>query len=144
VCLQSGDDLVAFHETNFTHFRSTDRKPAVSWGAQVAPCLRFRGGSLSFGYAGIHGRLEGAGGHYTIANLDKSASVSAKHVAEAVRYRSLDRNYWSWEMRKAESNRSRDLSGLSQKYPEIPLPRNTAKAACPSLISFPALDSNYE
>ena len=31
----------------------------------------------------------------TIADLDGSASVSAKHVAEAVQYRSLDRNYWS-------------------------------------------------
>ena len=31
----------------------------------------------------------------TIADLDESAGVSAKHVAEAVQYRSLDRNYWS-------------------------------------------------
>jgi magnesium chelatase family protein len=31
----------------------------------------------------------------TIADLDESAAVSAKHVAEAVQYRSLDRNYWS-------------------------------------------------
>ena len=31
----------------------------------------------------------------TIADLDESATVSAKHVAEAVQYRSLDRNYWS-------------------------------------------------
>ena len=31
----------------------------------------------------------------TIADLDGSAAVSAKHVAEAVQYRSLDRNYWS-------------------------------------------------
>ncbi len=31
----------------------------------------------------------------TIADLDESRSVSAKHVAEAVQYRSLDRNYWS-------------------------------------------------
>lgn len=31
----------------------------------------------------------------TIADLDHSAGVSAKHVAEAVQYRSLDRNYWS-------------------------------------------------
>jgi magnesium chelatase family protein len=31
----------------------------------------------------------------TIADLGESASVSAKHVAEAVQYRSLDRNYWS-------------------------------------------------
>ena len=31
----------------------------------------------------------------TIADLGSSDCVSAKHVAEAVQYRSLDRNYWS-------------------------------------------------
>ncbi len=31
----------------------------------------------------------------TIADLGGSASVTSKHVAEAVQYRSLDRNYWS-------------------------------------------------
>jgi magnesium chelatase family protein len=30
----------------------------------------------------------------TVADLDHSVSVSAKHLAEAVQYRSLDRNYW--------------------------------------------------
>jgi magnesium chelatase family protein len=31
----------------------------------------------------------------TVADLDHSPTVSAKHLAEAVQYRSLDRNYWS-------------------------------------------------
>ena len=30
----------------------------------------------------------------TVADLDKAERVSAKHLAEAVQYRSLDRNYW--------------------------------------------------
>lgn len=31
----------------------------------------------------------------TIADLDRAEKVSAKHLAEAVQYRSLDRTYWS-------------------------------------------------
>ena len=31
----------------------------------------------------------------TIADMDGKEQVTAKHLAEAVQYRSLDRNYWS-------------------------------------------------
>ncbi len=31
----------------------------------------------------------------TIADLDRAEGVSAKHVAESVQYRSLDRSYWT-------------------------------------------------
>jgi magnesium chelatase family protein len=31
----------------------------------------------------------------TIADLDHAGGVAAKHLAEAVQYRGLDRNYWS-------------------------------------------------
>ena len=31
----------------------------------------------------------------TIADLDSREQVLAKHLAEAVQYRSLDRSYWS-------------------------------------------------
>jgi magnesium chelatase family protein len=31
----------------------------------------------------------------TVADLDGAEHVSAKHLAEAVQFRNLDRNYWN-------------------------------------------------
>ena len=31
----------------------------------------------------------------TVADLDQAPNVAAKHLAEAVQFRNLDRNYWN-------------------------------------------------
>jgi magnesium chelatase family protein len=31
----------------------------------------------------------------TIADLDGAANIEAKHLSEAIQYRTLDRSYWS-------------------------------------------------
>ena len=71
------------------HF--SQRYPSPTWSG-LRQVKKIRGEKFGLS-ARAHDRILKVG--RTIADLDHAANISAKHLAEAIQYRSLDRQYWS-------------------------------------------------
>jgi magnesium chelatase family protein len=70
--------------------RETSKECALDESGERTPEMAVRRMGLS---ARAHDRILKVA--RTVADLGESPSVSSKHVAEAVQYRSPDRNYWN-------------------------------------------------